>query len=80
VARLGMSQSEALLLQECAWSNSMYWNMDDEGEGRMIMSVKSDDNRLSEKILKKLVGERRKKQLILDEVIPLAKNLRQFIE
>lgn len=57
-----------------------YWAEDDESEGRVLMSVASDDKKLSELIIKKFVQERRKKQLVLDELLILARSLRQFFD
>lgn len=64
------------MIDLCATANLQYWAEDDESEGRLLMSVASEDKKLSELIIKKFVQERRKKQVVLDEVLILARNLR----
>lgn len=53
--KLSLNQVDWLMLDVCANANMQYWTEDDESEGRLLLSVNSDDKKLSEIIIKKFV-------------------------
>ena len=60
--------------------NLPYWDsrIDDQAAD-YLLNVKSDDKVLSDKILKKMVNQRRRKQLLREEIESLAKSFRELL-
>ena len=78
--KLSLNEIECIQLETSARLNLPYWDSKiDDQAADYLLNVKSDDKVLSEKILKKMVNQRRRKQLLREEIETLAKSFRELL-